>query len=497
MIPLLAHDRFIPKDLPAEINALIQCRELQMPISIVLCSDSSLSAFTLPEGCGCAFLGFFHLTDLQVHAEDLGPDTDTRNGACTTTGRNGRVRWRFRFEWTPGGESACPDPSSNIVRSPWWMSNDTCANDPNTASSGHTDGDVEMILHPYTLLPLHLIAAHELSEEQLASSSSEVNVSRGWWCASCGKMNVQQCLRYQKCRKCKEGNRLLPIGVQYVRNQYGVARVSFPQDRYADDVECKTRDGVDGMRNYTYKMHGSAVVRHLFTCNLEHAQTEPTLLFKTLQADIEIPWERSIKSKATSSMGPVYSYLIEGGHAGAADIDPWANAPECISKAKELLLRRARGPHGDTLVNIQQLTVVAWLTSGRKSGCAFYAKKSPVVMLCLGADVELTISPKSGKKGRPRYVAEKPVTSHLQDDNNFEPFGLMDVDDEVEDSNVDRYTHESISSSMSNKGGNHGKSRSTEEALLVTLVHGDILIVAGDEFEYSIKRTGMSIGSDI
>lgn len=56
----------IPANGPPEIQAVINCHTSRTPVSIVLCADSSLLPFALPEQYGCVYLGFFNLTDVRI-----------------------------------------------------------------------------------------------------------------------------------------------------------------------------------------------------------------------------------------------------------------------------------------------------------------------------------------------------------------------------------------------------------------------------------------------
>lgn len=58
-----------PVEAPPEIDALLLSGTAGIPISIVLCRNAAVSPLTLPDGCGCAFLGFFFVADVQTSAE--------------------------------------------------------------------------------------------------------------------------------------------------------------------------------------------------------------------------------------------------------------------------------------------------------------------------------------------------------------------------------------------------------------------------------------------
>lgn len=58
-----------PIDAPPEIEAVLLSRTAGIPISIVLCRNAAVSPLALRDGCGCAFLGFFFVVDVQTSAE--------------------------------------------------------------------------------------------------------------------------------------------------------------------------------------------------------------------------------------------------------------------------------------------------------------------------------------------------------------------------------------------------------------------------------------------
>lgn len=121
-------------------------------------------------------------------------------------------------------------------------------------------------------------------------------------------------------------------------------------------------------------------------------------------------------------------------------------------------------------------------------------------MLCLGANVELSISTKSysgtmeaEKLIRPA-LAQEPTLARREADMTEvdDPMDPDNTDDTLLPVRSDLYHIEpepalpviNISStSTGKKGGGNVKKYISREAMFITLVHGDILILNGDDFE--------------
>ena len=161
-----------PYAIPPELSALQEQHQIGLPIAVVLCRDSALWTFDLPSKYGCVFLGYFNISRLEYSQKD-------------TDG----VQCRMRLEWVPGGDSQ--DPTVEPPSTPWWV-------EP-------PSGDVaaEMAMHPYTFLPLHILAVSAYSERDRTIGVSEVTSAEGWQCQKCGKLNVQRNLRFQRCSDCE------------------------------------------------------------------------------------------------------------------------------------------------------------------------------------------------------------------------------------------------------------------------------------------------------
>jgi hypothetical protein len=147
---------------------------------------------------------------------------------------NGNVQWKFRLQWTPGGEeSIMPNHHINSLQHPWWApmprpplpdgvqypqqqqpslspspkwdSEDNYSTTPRYRSARIYHPDYKFRDRPVgelysSLLPLTLLAP-------FGPSVMDTTFPRGWYCTGCGKLNFQAALRKRKCSSsfCKVG----------------------------------------------------------------------------------------------------------------------------------------------------------------------------------------------------------------------------------------------------------------------------------------------------
>ncbi|KAI0630531.1 hypothetical protein C8Q77DRAFT_1133607 [Trametes polyzona] len=485
-----------PDDAPPEIDVLLLARAASMPISIILCRGAELAPFSLPDGCGCAFLGFFFATEVQTQAEVISWDVVQGPDYPMTVVR-GRKTWRFRFEWTPGGED--PDAVAVLHAVPWWRG---IPDAPSAAANGVNSQPDQCtpIQHPYTLLPLHFLA----TPAQHICTDADVRTWLGWHCTTCGRLNLQVNLCLQKCGSCSTPNGLPPIAVDYVRQVRGTDPIAFPWDRYPEFVRCVSKDGPGILRTFTYHLTAKATVHHLFTRNRPEAQSEPTRLFSDLQAEVELSTELA-SARGRNGIGPYYSRTFSPLLTGTSAGDDWweTNAPASVSQARQLMLQCARGLSPTPDWTIGNLAISSWRTAGNKKGSAFLADKSPIVLLCLGADVEVTFWQRRSERtalGPSRAATSSASPAPTAEEDEL----IVDIGDDDDAEFLPAGTplpSSSVQSKAKSKGRGTtpppkeraGARKDLEDVLMVTLVHGDLLLVHGAVLEYSIKRTGMSI----
>ncbi|KAF7793518.1 hypothetical protein EIP86_004632 [Pleurotus ostreatoroseus] len=470
----------IPSELPPEISHLLQCMDLGIPLRLLASRDSALLPIVLDQSYGVVFLGFFKMKSMK-------PRLVSRDVASGVV----RVAWDLVLKWAPGGENVppgTPQPSS-----PWWYPSNSMAVD-------NTEGEV-----PYTLLPFHLCT--DVFAAQASSVASEIPSWRGWHCLSCGQLNTQRLLCYQKCDTCQTGNGQRAVGAQYVRDPHGMDLSAHPADRIPEGVECdiesldsgpsQSADDCQLARVFTYSVSGSDAVKlvHLYTCNRPGLQTLPNSLFTEFQLNVPLAWQ---EAKTRLATGPYFTYLAGDDRTGSPSI-PWSSVPECITRARKLIDVSCRRASKDEHFSIGDMAVLAWHSTGSRKCASIDARKGSVAFMCLGADIELSVAPACGIQAvqAPTTSSQRAAvaTEMLDDLIQLDP---MDSDDE-EEIPLSVVRQKQISASNASPVSEalvSNTKRKKASDILVTLVHGDMLVLSGDEFEWSLKRTGMSIPTE-
>lgn len=107
-----------------------------------------------------------------------------------------------------------------------------------------------------------------------------------------------------------------------------------------------------------------------------------------------------------------------------------------------------------------------------KQGPVLRAKLVPATLLCLGANAVLTLRPHSGFG-----IGDHQCTSVIQ--HGIIPDRVGDVD--------------GIKPASTEVANPSAVPKPSKDAIVITLVHGDALVITGDDFECHIKRTGTTI----
>ncbi|KAA1470060.1 hypothetical protein DENSPDRAFT_835764 [Dentipellis sp. KUC8613] len=314
-----------------------------------------------------------------------------------------------------------------------------------------------------TFLPLPILAPFTA----LASISSGPGVfPPAFFCSHCGRLNPQRYLRHRRCtcrgprddsmrvdggddeNEASKDGWALSAGA--VRDACRTATCSGPDDSWNAEAGVQRRsvgqDAVGGRRVYQYAFEmedaGNAdggVVSHLFTANMGTAQAVPNALFMDIQKKVWL--ERELGSVVFEK--EFSRVALEGEGCGV---------PECIRTTADLLMQSVEecsvgesDVHGTMREwSLERMHVRAWVAEGKTPGC-FSAKAAPIVLLCLGADIIVSFT---GKK--PPVLQASTVVKK-------------------------------------------GKKGAKNEGLKVTLLHGDLLVMQGGDFEYTMTRTGMCI----
>ncbi|KAJ2936980.1 hypothetical protein H1R20_g87, partial [Candolleomyces eurysporus] len=210
------------------------------------------------------------------------------------------------------------------------------------------------------------------------------------------------------------------------------------------------------------------------------------------------------------------------------------SVPVCLVDAGKLLFKRATA-YAETpkeRMVISRLNFLAYITAGtKKNQDILCTKKHPIAILCLGCDVIMTLTPKkitavdatltttkkagrkASKKGKgkepevkvqvaeldmstliPFEDAEKPVNVENGSENGEEELPDDGPGVEAEGSAGDKDPPmASSSSSQFQSVALVTASKLPEETVQVTMVHGDVLVLSGEDYVFSLKRTGCGI----
>ncbi|KIJ65344.1 hypothetical protein HYDPIDRAFT_110377 [Hydnomerulius pinastri MD-312] len=387
----------LPAIKPPDIHILLDSRAHLVPVLVWSSRSCKLTPRTPSSEYAYSCLGFFFISDLrqELLKYSINP---------TTKAVRGRVRWYTTLEWAPGGEEALlaeidtncssemivDDQASHVTRKdlsrPWWSS-PTETDGPsvdNEAPIPYRPRDLRM--HYYSYLPLDLLADFQPSE----------SFPRGWFCMKCGMINAQKLFRHQICQSsvckstCNERSRQGKVDpLSKLRDPHHTYALVQPVNNVPSFIPCRERSWDEGMQYWTYLIKDDVSVQHVFTRNEEHLQTEATSLLEDIQRDV-------LLSKEESS-SPYFVHTTPISYAnGASEATIPGNTPACVRSAFHCLVRLAERYGEISNIRFDRCLIQAWVTSGSKKGQLYRARKSPVVILSLGAEVVLNFVPKAG-----------------------------------------------------------------------------------------------------
>lgn len=487
----------IPEQRPSEIETLDQCRMDKTPLLVFVSRDSGLLPVQLPPEYACCCLGLFIISDLNA-------DIDNTVIEISKTQKCERIRWRLTLEWTPGGEEGLLE-NINEKSYPWWI-------DPVEKEAGSVKISRDLSTLYFSFLPLDLLAGFKPSE----------CFPRGWYCRYCGMLNAQRCFRHQICQssRCK---RKLERGtattndialichidpLQALRGPHHRLPIRDPLDSAPLSVGKIESSWDDMMRNLTYQVNSGVRVQHVFTGNQEILQQDATKLLLDIQKDVILSRSDLHSPYFTWSTKLDHGHVCSGDPAGQPEI------PRLVFDIQDILLHymQAYGEVNDA--NINHIMIQAWATPGSRRGAVFNAKSRIVTIICLGAEVVMNLVPKRGFTEIPIESAADQMeidserilsASQLVDDSCSETLATAAVvvpDDCRQTSGDLNAANQPDPASLAlgdgkaagkGKGTGSKKSKQAPLELSMTLVHGDAIILEGDDFEYQIKRSGTTI----
>ncbi|KAK0225273.1 hypothetical protein IW262DRAFT_673473 [Armillaria fumosa] len=285
-----------------------------------------------------------------------------------------------------------------------------------------------------------------------------------WWCRGCGRVNREDGWKWRRCssKKCKDKQPefLKALSLDEIRGRNDRMPMARPHEM-ASLPGITTTTWEDGTVTYMYPLAASRLVKHIFTGNYPPLQEDASRLWVGLQGKgVELIRDHD---------GPYYTCAFVGNR------EDW---PESVKEASEVVSDSAVGygefPSG---MDIRRVEVLAWFIKGsakfkaHETGAVsqvLRARQSLVGILTLGCEVEIFLH-------KCRAVADLP---------SMEGLLTFKAEDGIEQVTVD--TEPSITKSSS------PRKRKVADAgdLSIHMVHGDVLILSGDDFEYNIKRSG-------
>ncbi|KAK0213399.1 hypothetical protein DFS33DRAFT_122274 [Desarmillaria ectypa] len=287
-----------------------------------------------------------------------------------------------------------------------------------------------------------------------------------WWCRGCGRVNREDGWKWRRClsEKCKEQDKqpefLKALSLDDVRGRNDRMPMVRPHDM-ASVPGIMTTTWEDGTVTYMYPLSSSCLVKHVFTGNYPPLQEDASKIWMGLQGKgVEL---------IRGPDGPYYTCAFGG------NSDDW---PGSVTEASEVVGDSAVGygefPSG---MDIQRVEVLAWFIKGSTKfkahetgavGQVLRAKQNLVGILSLGCEVEVVLH-------KCRAVAELP---------SLEGLLTLKAEDGTEQVAVD------AEPSTAKPTSPRKKKVADVGDLSIHMVHGDVLILSGDDFEYNIKRSG-------
>jgi len=301
---------------------------------------------------------------------------ETRSWRSTSNSLTAQRAWRFVLDWVPGGEDLLLDDERDDYREwslrtmrPWW-------------EPTHIPPEqIPSFECSRLLLPLPLLAP--FTENSTATGHFPV----GYFCATCGRVNVQRFLRHRVCESATCSAKVdLKREIGWVMGAFSArdrkvnsARIS-PDDKWAAPTTAEPAIGFeDGARLLHYHLvaatptlsddssasvasgsrsivddSNSLSVRHIFNGNRARLQAGASALFETLQRDV--PIERSIGSTVFSTP------LFESGDDHALPRNGrgvWNQQAEIIEGALRAYCCDL-GP-----LRVHSLRIHAWISDGK------------------------------------------------------------------------------------------------------------------------------------
>lgn len=519
----------VPMPIPDELKALVDAYINCAPVGVFAAGKQIRGFWGLDVAhqgeFGYSFMGFYRVSRVWENLVEVNGAGGTARSDDIITAR---VQWRFRMNWEPGGED-WQTVENDKLSSPWWNTSLKARGLSVMPQPDMDDSDEESTEtyrlarrhNPnfdrrhcvfsqtfFSVLPLHLLAPMHV---EMPDSS----LPRGWHCQDCGKLNFRYYLRHRRCLSpyCQskpnqsEGEGYA-IELDRMRDPQDNLPLSLPLNELPSrgQVDAKVRVWKDRTKTMVYLFdqrlnEKPVVVQHVFTCNSRVLQKEPSELLRLIQTHVPL---RRLTGDGSSN--PYFMHSVDAERDRDDTHSSWESAPECLRRARDLMCSNASKYGANPKdINILRLDIRAWVTAGSKRASDLLsAKQRCIVIMCLGCEVIMTISPKSTIAWNDDQARMSDLDKLIPMDDFYSQEDQLEVQlVQPEDSKGAKVETEitpgepekSVDPAppVSTRGSGLKMRKPEKTTLTVSLIHGDIVVLEGDEFEYSIKRTGTSI----
>ncbi|KZV65074.1 hypothetical protein PENSPDRAFT_756805 [Peniophora sp. CONT] len=430
---------------PSEVQMLLDTHQRKGPVAPVVSRSSPIMPWLLPDSVGCVWAGLFTIECVEE---------STQIGVSTSP-NTVRRSWAFRLRWIPGGELMLRDEEDEeeykdwpaTVERPWWETEADISppSDPNGAEAEFYGELVSFII------PSGLLATFK------TILLGESNFPHGFYCRTCGRINVQVSLVRQDCLTATCAASTPASTAPATAAQWVPARTcvfAMADSAWVPAVVTRVLK-LNGMSTRTYSVPNGADIyapppegtalhmtaTHIFTSNMPERQEQPSALFETIQQCI--PFQRSkteFSFFASTTFPPSES-----------DVQNRANEVNAFALASRLIrFRVAQYGDGVGTLETKKLTIKTWIAmkdSRVKEKLPVVPEGGFLAIMCLGANTQVSYTP----------LAMKPA---MKNDKRY-------------------------------------KAAARKEALRVMLIHGDILVLSGAAIEAGLQvgllRTGTTM----
>ncbi|OCB92252.1 hypothetical protein A7U60_g332 [Sanghuangporus baumii] len=530
-----------PEGYPEEISTLIKAYKGGMPVSVIMEAAWTGSPFQLYDECAFAVLGFFHIIDLQINIAHPS-STPKKNG---THFARGQMTWSFTLRWLPSGPldldipvdlDGRPHDSPSV---PWWSASVSIP-ETSTAPTVYED-----LYEPFFVGST--IVAQSILREAYDGANGRTDASkRSWLCRRCGKISLANWIGNYACSYCDNrvsgsGNlfqsssvrdryRFLPMWEPSMQVPKGVTRSSVLLERgykrFTFTLPREFRYGHSTYSNVTIpsternsgnssddiiKWNGkerekgpsnglvtaspadqdedmrrnepSLVVEMFFLGNREKLERDANADFIAFQKECPMRFE---KTDGRGTAG-IYTYRVDpdrkSEHTCCEGYSDWSSVPSCIKSATERMSSYAKLYLGrDVDLALQHVLAMAWLgESPVKKAIPIRAKQNPTMLMCLGADLDI-VFPKSGDMIQQKSPSKFKSRSRKS--------VLIDTEEEhTETSRAGKYDEIWTNA----YGCETTKALTSLDRFRLTMTHGSIVVVSGDDIVLTVIRTEFAI----